>query len=115
MSSAATVTWPPATTIPPPRASTPILGFFTCDEQIGADATDLFNYLTGYSRKKTFRKLLVAPLNLRQRMEELIQREIDIQRNGGQGRLIFKMNALEDGPMIRLLYQASQAGVADRI
>ena len=45
-------------------------------------------------------------------MEELIQREIDVQRNGGQGRMIFKTNALEDGPIIRLLYQASQAGVA---
>jgi polyphosphate kinase len=88
------------------------LGFFTSDDQIGADATDLFNYLTGYSQKKTFRKLLVAPLNLRQRMEELIQREIDVQRDGGKGRIIFKTNALEDGPIIRLLYQASQAGVA---
>jgi polyphosphate kinase len=87
-------------------------GLFTCDEQIGADATDLFNYLTGYSRKKTFRKLLVAPLNLRQRIEEMIQREIDIQRQGGKGRLIMKMNALEDGPIIKLLYQASQAGVS---
>ena len=88
------------------------LGLFTCDEQIGADATDLFNYLTGYSHKKTFRKLLVAPLNLRQRIEEMIQREIDIQRQGGKGRLILKMNALEDGPVIKLLYQASQAGVS---
>jgi polyphosphate kinase len=87
------------------------LGLFTCDEEIGADATDLFNYLTGYSRKKTFRKLLVAPLNLRQRMEEMILREIDIQRHGGRGRMILKMNALEDGPIIKLLYQASQAGV----
>jgi polyphosphate kinase len=87
-------------------------GLFTCDEQIGADASDLFNYLTGYSRKKTFRKLLVAPLNLRQRIEEMIQREIDIQRQGGKGRLILKMNALEDGPIIKLLYQASQAGVS---
>jgi len=87
------------------------LGLFTCDEEIGADATDLFNYLTGYSRKKTFRKLLVAPLNLRQRMEEMIQREIDIQRQGGKGRMILKMNALEDGPVIKLLYQASLAGV----
>ncbi len=87
------------------------LGLFTCDEEIGADATDLFNYLTGYSRKKTFRKLLVAPLNLRQRIEEMIQREIDIQRRGGRGRMILKMNALEDGPIIKLLYQASQAGV----
>ncbi len=88
------------------------LGFLTSDDQIGADATDLFNFLTGYSHKKTFRKLLVAPLNLRQRLEELIQREIDVQRNGGNGRLIFKTNALEDGPIIRLLYQASQAGVS---
>jgi polyphosphate kinase len=87
-------------------------GLFTSDEQIGADATDLFNYLTGYSRKKTFRKLLVAPLNLRPRIEEMIQREIDIQRQGGKGRLILKMNALEDGPIIKLLYQASQAGVS---
>jgi polyphosphate kinase len=87
------------------------LGLFTSDELIGADATDLFNYLTGYSNKKSFRKLLVAPLNMRQRLEELIEREIEVQRNGGQGHLIFKTNALEDGPMIRLLYQASQAGV----
>lgn len=88
------------------------LGLFTCDREIGADATDLFNYLTGYSRKKTFLKLLVAPLNIRQGLEDLIQREIEVQRGGGKGRLIFKMNALEDGPIIRLLYQASQAGVA---
>lgn len=87
------------------------LGLFTCDPEIGADATDLFNYLTGYSRKKNFRKLLVAPLNIRHGLEELIRREIEVQRNGGNGRLIFKMNALEDGPIIRLLYEASQAGV----
>jgi polyphosphate kinase len=87
------------------------LGFLSCDEQIGADATDLFNYLTGYSHKESFRKLLVAPINLRQRLEELIEREIDVQRNGGRSRLVFKTNALEDGPIIRLLYQASQAGV----
>ena len=68
-------------------------------------------FLPAIRHKKTFRKLLVAPLNLRQRLEELIQREIDLQRNGGDGQLIFKMNALEDGPIIRLLYQASQAGV----
>jgi polyphosphate kinase len=87
------------------------LGLFTADERIGADASDLFNYLTGYSLKQNFQKLLIAPLNIRQRLEGLIQREIEIHRNGGQGRLIFKMNALEDGPMIRLLYEASQAGV----
>jgi polyphosphate kinase len=87
------------------------LGFLTCNEQIGADATDLFNYLTGYSAKSSFRKLMVGPINLRQRMEELILREIDHQKNGGHGHLIFKMNALEDPLMIRLLYRASQAGV----
>jgi polyphosphate kinase len=87
------------------------LGLLTSDEQIGADATDLFNYLTGYSHKQSFRKLLVAPINLRQRLEELIEREIEVQRNGGRSRLVFKTNALEDGPIIRLLYQASQAGV----
>jgi polyphosphate kinase len=87
------------------------LGFLTCDEQIGADATDLFNYLTGYSRKNQFRKLLVAPVNIRQRLDELIEREITIQRDGGKGHVIFKMNALEDAPLIRKLYQASQAGV----
>lgn len=87
------------------------LGMFTCDEDIGADATDLFNYLTGYSAKQTYRKLLVAPINLRSRMEELIQREIDLQKSGVEGRLIFKMNALVDKQMIQKLYQASQAGV----
>ena len=87
------------------------LGLFTCNEEIGADATDLFNYLTGYSGKREFTKLLVAPLNLRQRFEEMILRDIEIQRSGGQGHLIFKMNALEDVPMMKLLYAASHAGV----
>lgn len=87
------------------------LGMFTCDEDIGADATDLFNYLTGYSAKKDYRKLLVAPINLRAGMEALIENEIDLQRQGIQGHLIFKMNSLVDPAMIRLLYQASQQGV----
>jgi len=87
------------------------LGMFTCDDEIGADATDLFNYLTGYSSKKTYRKLLVAPINLRERLEALIQREIEHQGHGEKGHLIFKVNSLVDKPMIRLLYQASQAGV----
>ncbi len=87
------------------------IGMFTADEDIGADATDLFNYLTGYSAKKKYRKLLVAPVNLRSRMEELIDREIQHQRSGRCGQLIFKMNALVDPPMIRKLYEASQAGV----
>jgi len=87
------------------------IGMFTSDEEIGADATDLFNYLTGYSAKKDYRRLLVAPVNLRSRMEELIDREIEHQRNNGCGHLIFKMNALVDPRMIRKLYLASQAGV----
>ncbi|HZD57944.1 MAG TPA: polyphosphate kinase 1 [Anaerolineales bacterium] len=87
------------------------IGVFTCDEDIGADATDLFNYLTGYSAKTEYRKLLVAPINLRQRMEALIEREIEIHRQGEQGHLIFKMNALVDKPMIQALYRASMAGV----
>jgi polyphosphate kinase len=87
------------------------IGLFTCDEDIGADATDLFNYLTGYSAKTEYRKLLVAPINLRQRMEALIEREIEIHRQGEQGHLIFKMNALVDKPMIQALYRASMAGV----
>ncbi len=87
------------------------LSLFTSDEQIGADVTDLFNYVTGYSAKNEFRKLLVAPINLRQKFEELIRREIDHAEQGEDGHLILKMNALEDPGMIRLLYQASQAGV----
>ena len=87
------------------------LGYLTVDDDIGADATDLFNYLTGYSSKQDYRKLLIAPINLRQRMAELIRREMQHARKGDGGHLIFKMNALVDKPMIQLLYQASQAGV----
>ncbi len=87
------------------------IGMFTCDEQIGADATDLFNFLTGYSTKQDYRKLLVAPVNLRERMIALIEREIEHQQNGGEGHLIFKMNSLVDKRMIKALYQASMAGV----
>ncbi len=87
------------------------LSLFTCDEHIGADATDLFNYLTGYSAKTSFRKLLVAPVSLRQRLEDLIRREISRAEHGEEAHLIFKMNALEDPEMIKLLYRASQAGI----
>ncbi len=87
------------------------MGMFTCDEDMGADATDLFNYLTGYSAKESYRKLLVAPINLRSRMEALIQREIDHQLRGEPGHLIFKVNSLVDKAMIQHLYRASQAGV----
>jgi len=86
-------------------------GFFTCNEQIAEDATYFFNSLTGYSKKNEPQELLVAPVNLRKRLEALIKREIALQEKGGPGHLIFKMNALEDPKMIRLLYRASQAGV----
>jgi len=87
------------------------IGMFTCDREIGEDATDLFNYLTGYSTKQKYRKILVAPVNLRNSMIDLIDREIEHQSQGGEGRMIFKMNSLVDAPIIRRLYKASQAGV----
>ncbi|MBI5965648.1 MAG: polyphosphate kinase 1 [Chloroflexi bacterium] len=86
-------------------------GIFTCDESMGADATDLFNYLTGYSTKQEYRKLLVAPVSLRKKLEKLILREIEHAGQGRKARLIFKVNSLVDPHMIQLLYQASQAGV----
>jgi len=86
-------------------------GMFTADQEIGADVTDLFNYLTGYSAKEDYRKLLVAPINLRQRFDEMIWQEIKHQQSGGKGRIIFKMNHLVDPAMVKLLYIASQAGV----
>ena len=86
-------------------------GFFTCNPQIADDATHFFNSLTGYSRGNDMHELLVAPVNLRRRLEELILREIALQEKGERGHLIFKMNALEDPQMIRLLFRASQAGV----
>jgi polyphosphate kinase len=87
------------------------MGMFTCDEAMGADATDLFNYLTGYSTKQSYKKLFVAPVNLRNKILSLIKREIEHAKAGHKARIIFKMNSLVDTEMIQLLYQASQAGV----
>lgn len=87
------------------------MGMFTCDDEIGADATDLFNYLTGYSAKEDYRKLLVAPINLRQRFEELLLQEVELHRKQGGGHIIFKMNHLVDKEMVKRLYQVSQEGV----
>jgi polyphosphate kinase len=84
------------------------LSLFTANEEIGSDASDLFNQLTGYSHKADFRRLLVAPLTMRKKLAELIRREI---RLGERGHLIFKTNALEDKETIKLLYEASRAGV----
>jgi polyphosphate kinase len=87
------------------------VGMLTCDPDIGADCTDLFNFLTGYSAKSKYRKLLVAPNSLRDRFEGLLQREIDHEKARRPAHLILKMNSLVDRKMIQLLYQASQAGV----
>lgn len=84
---------------------------FTCDEDVADDVTDLFNFLTGYSDVSRFRKLLVAPLNMRTRLEKLIRREIDHAQFGRGGRLVFKANSLVDRRLIDLLYEASAAGV----
>ncbi|MGB6015789.1 MAG: polyphosphate kinase 1 [Nodosilinea sp.] len=88
------------------------LGLLSGRDDVGADISDLFNYLTGYSRQQVYRQLLVAPLTLRQRLVALIEQEIAFQTKGKGGRMIAKMNSLVDPDLIALLYQASQAGVA---
>ncbi|MDP9420737.1 MAG: RNA degradosome polyphosphate kinase [Actinomycetota bacterium] len=85
------------------------LGLLTCDPDIGADLTQLFNYLTGYGRQERFRKLLVAPGPLRPRLAELIANEA--RAPSGTGRITMKMNNLVDTEMIDALYEASRAGV----
>jgi polyphosphate kinase len=87
------------------------IGLFTAAPQLAADTIDLFNFLTGYSAKRDYQKLAVAPLNLRERLEALVKREIQQHEKSGKGHLVFKMNALVDPDMIRLLYRASQAGI----
>ncbi len=87
------------------------VSFFTCDPATGADVSDLFNSLTGYSRKDAYTKLLVAPQLMRRQILERIEREIQRQKDKGDGYLAFKMNALVDKPCIQALYRASQAGV----
>jgi polyphosphate kinase len=87
------------------------LGLLTSDSVIGDDATDLFNFLTGFSIQKEFSRLLVAPLNLRKRMMELIKRETEHAREGRPAHIMAKINRLTDLPIIEALYEASQAGV----
>ena len=87
------------------------IGLFTSNRSIAADVTDLFNSLTGYSRQRLYRKLLVAPANMRSRFLELVEREADHARVGRPARIIAKMNALVDPEMIETLYRASRAGV----
>ena len=87
------------------------LGLFTADPEIVADVSDIFNYLTGYSNQRDYRSLVVAPMQLRTRVRELIRRETEHARAGRPARIIAKMNAVTDDQMIRELYSASQAGV----
>jgi polyphosphate kinase len=87
------------------------LSLFTCDETIGADASDLFNALTGYSRKEHYRKLIVAPSDLRTQVVNRIEREMLRHERHGNGYIAMKMNALVDRQCIQALYRASQAGV----
>jgi len=86
-------------------------GLFTCRPEIGADLMDLFNFLTGYSRQQHYRRLLVAPVNMRQRFLEMIETEIANALADRPARIVAKMNALDDPAIVGKLYEASQAGV----
>jgi polyphosphate kinase len=87
------------------------LGLLSARPELGQDLAELFNYLTGFSKQQNFRKLLVAPVTLRRRMQELISRETEHARAGRPAAIKAKMNALVDPAIIALLYEASQAGV----
>jgi len=87
------------------------VGLFTADPDLVSDVSDVFNYLTGYSNQKEFKSLLVAPVQLRTRLTELIERETAHAREGRPARLVIKCNSVTDDQMIRVLYRASQAGV----
>lgn len=87
------------------------LGLFTCHPDVTADVTEMFNFLTGYSRQSEYRRLLVAPFSLRESIISRIHREIGVQRKSGEGRIVFKLNSLVDPEVIDALYEASQAGV----
>jgi polyphosphate kinase len=86
-------------------------GLFTCDEQIGADVADMFNFLTGYARPRRYRRVLVAPNFLRDAMIAEIERTVAAHEAGQPARIALKMNSLVDRRCIRALYRASQAGV----
>ena len=87
------------------------LGLFTADDDICADVSEIFNYLTGYSEQKNYRKLFVAPINTRNSFLKLIQREIDNIKLGKEGRIICKFNSLVDPTLIAAFYEASNIGV----
>ncbi|MEA3376072.1 MAG: polyphosphate kinase 1 [Chloroflexota bacterium] len=87
------------------------LGYFTCDPELGADLSDLFNALIGYSRKDEYRKLLVAPGRMQEQIVARIDREIEQHERSGDGYIAFKMNSLVDEHCVEALYRASRAGV----
>ena len=87
------------------------LGMFTVDDAIGRDATELFNYLTGFSEQTDYRRLMVAPVDLREKLNTLFDREIEHQRAGRPAHIIAKFNRLADLQIIEKLYEVSQAGV----
>ncbi len=87
------------------------LGLLTADPVIGHDVTNLFHYLTGYAPEQHYRKLIIAPRDMRDRFLELLRREVAHHRAHGSGRVMAKMNGLDDIKMIREVYQASQEGV----
>ncbi|MBV9216848.1 MAG: polyphosphate kinase 1 [Acidobacteria bacterium] len=87
------------------------LGLLTSDEEIAEDATSLFNFLTGYSQQDRYKRMMVAPLNLRARLSDLIKRERKHKQEGREGRIIIKANSLTDDDIIREFYRASKAGV----
>lgn len=87
------------------------LGLFTCDPDITGELVEMFHFLTGRSLKKDYNKLLVAPVNMRERFHEMIRREIEHAQAGRPAHIIAKMNSLEERKTIRLLYEASRAGV----
>lgn len=87
------------------------LGMLTCDDQLGQDLTELFNYLTGYSPPPSYRKILAAPYTLKRALLDKIERETQQHSSAAPGRIQFKINALEDPDITRALYKAAQAGV----
>ncbi len=87
------------------------LGLLTCNPEIAADASELFNYLTGFSKQKSWRKLWIAPETLKTETINAINKERDIAASGQDAHIIAKMNSLVDPDVIRALYEASQAGV----
>ncbi len=88
------------------------VGILSCDQLIAEDVTELFNFLTtGFMLKRKYSKLALAPRMLKKALIEKIEREIDLHRTAGGGLIQFKINALEDGDVVRALYRASMAGV----